>query len=148
MKMKLELAIALSHSARLLILDEATNGLDFMARNEILDILMDFIQDESCGVLLSSHMIEDLERICDYITFIHNGNVVFSENKDDLLDKYAVINIDENKLSELDKNAIIYMDKTQYSSKALVFRNQIPSGFKTEKTTIQDIMYFYMKGGK
>lgn len=148
MKMKFELAIALSHSAKLLILDEATNGLDFMARNEILDILMDFIQDESCGVLLASHIIEDMERICDYITFIHNGNVVFSENKDDLLDKYAVINIDENKLSELDSKTVVYTDKTQYSSKALVYRNQIPSGFETEKTTIQDIMYFYMKGGK
>ena len=133
MKMKLELAIALSHSAKLLILDEATNGLDFMARNEILDILMDFIQDESCGVLLASHIIEDMERICDYITFIHNGNVVFSENKDDLLDKYAIINIDENKLSELDSKAVVYTDKTQYSSKALVYRNQIPSGFETKK---------------
>lgn len=99
-------------------------------------------------MLLASHIIEDIERICDYITFIHNGNVVFSENKDDLLDKYAVINIDENKLSELDSKAVVYTDKTQYSSKALVYRNQIPSGFETEKTTIQDIMYFYMKGGK
>ncbi|MEA4971915.1 ABC transporter ATP-binding protein YtrB [bioreactor metagenome] len=147
MKMKLELAVALSHSAKLLILDEVTNGLDPMARNEILDILLDFIQDEKCGVLISSHIIGDLEKICDYITFIHEGKLVFSEEKDELLEKYAVINVDEQKLSELDEKAVVSLDKTKFSSKALVIKNMIPRDFEVEKTSIEDIMLFYMKRG-
>lgn len=148
MKMKFELAIALSHNAKLLILDEVTNGLDPMARNEILDILLDFIQDDSRSVLLSSHIIGDLEKICDYITFLHKGKLVFSEEKDKLLDKYAVVNVDEAKLSELDERAIIALDKTKFSSKALVVKNMIPRGFDIERTSIEDIMLFYMKRGE
>lgn len=147
MKMKLELAAAFSHGAKLLILDEVTNGLDPMARNEILDILMGFIQDEKCSVLISSHIIGDLERICDYITFIHKGELVFSEEKDALLEKHAVINVDEQKFSELDEEAVIAVDKTKYSSKALVIKSRIPTGFEFEKTSIEDIMLFYMKRG-
>lgn len=147
MKMKFELAVTLSHGAKLLILDEVTNGLDPMARNEILDILLDFIQDERCAVLISSHIIGDLEKICDYITFLHQGKLIFSEEKDELLEKYAVINVDECKLSELDEKALIALDKTKYSSKALVLKNMIPKDFEVEKTSIEDIMLFYMKRG-
>src|SRR5690606_21312452 len=84
MKMKLSIAIALSHQAKLLILDEATSGLDPMVRDEILDIFLDFMQDEEHTILLSSHIISDIEKIADYVTFIHRGNIVFSKNKDDL----------------------------------------------------------------
>lgn len=145
MKMKLEIAIALSHGAKLLILDEATNGLDPSARLEILDLLMDFIQDERCSVLISSHIIGDLEKICDYITFIHNGKVIFSEEKDELLEKYAVINVDEGQLAELDISAVVAADRTSWSSKALVYRKMIPDSFETEKTNIEDIMLYYLK---
>ena len=131
MKVKLEIAIALSHNAKLLILDEVTNGLDPSARMEILDI--------------SSHIIGDLEKICDYITFIHKGKIVFSENKDDILDKYAVINVDGQKMKELDEKAVISVSRTSYSEKALVYRDAIPSGFETEKTSIEDIMLYYIK---
>ena len=131
MKVKLEIAIALSHNAKLLILDEVTNGLDPSARMEILDMLLDFIQDEKRAVLISSHIIGDLEKICDYITFIHKGKIVFSENKDDILDKYAVINVDGQKMKELDEKAVISVSRTSYSEKALVYRDAIPSGFET-----------------
>lgn len=145
MKVKLEIAIALSHNAKLLILDEVTNGLDPSARMEILDMLLDFIQDEKRAVLISSHIIGDLEKICDYITFIHKGKIVFSENKDDILDKYAVINVDGQKMKELDEKAVISVSRTSYSEKALVYRDAIPSGFETEKTSIEDIMLYYIK---
>lgn len=148
MKMKLEIAIALSHGARLLILDEATNGLDPSARLEIMDLLMDFIQDERCSVLISSHIIGDLEKICDYITFIHSGRVIFSEGKDELLEKYAVINVNDGQLAELDKSAVVATDKTSWSSKALVYREMIPDGFETERTSVEDIMLYYLKRGE
>ena len=114
MKMKLEIAIALSHEARLLVLDEVTNGLDPSARMEILDMLLEFIQAEDRAVLLSSHIIGDLEKICDYITFIHKGEIIFSENKDDLLEKYAVINADTDRIRELDEKAVIALDKKSF----------------------------------
>ena len=145
MRMKLEIAAAFSHGAKLLILDEATNGLDPAARMEILDMLMDFIQDERCAVLISSHIVGDLEKICDYITFIHNGRVIFSENKDELLEKYAVINVSEKQLSELDSDAVVAEDRTKWSNKALVYKSMIPEGFEKEKTTVEDIMLYYIK---
>ena len=89
--MKLSIAVALSHDSKLLILDEATSGLDPIVRDEILDVFLDFIQDESHSIFISSHIISDLEKICDYITFIHNGKIIFSEVKDELLDKYTII---------------------------------------------------------
>lgn len=148
MKMKLEIAIALSHDAKLLILDEVTNGLDPSARMEILDMLLEFIQNEDRAVLISSHIIGDLEKICDYITFIHNGEIVFSENKDDLLERYAVINVSDKQMEELDEKAVIAFDKKSFSSKALVYKNMIPNGFETERTTIEDIMLYHLKRGE
>lgn len=90
MRMKLSIAIALSHSARLLILDEATSGLDPVAREEILDLLLEFIQDESHSVFISSHILSDLEKVADYIAFIHRGQLIFFEDKDSLRDNYAL----------------------------------------------------------
>lgn len=145
MKMRLEIAAALSHNARLLILDEVTNGLDPAARMEVLDMLLDFIQDERCSVLISSHIVGDLEKICDYITFIHRGRLVFSENKDDLLEEYAIINIDDARLKELDENAVVAVNKTSCSQTALVLKDKIPGGFECQKAGIEDIMVYYIK---
>ena len=145
MKMRLEIAVALSHNARLLILDEVTNGLDPAARMDVLDMLMDFIQDERCSVLISSHIVGDLEKICDYITFINKGRLVFSENKDDLLDEYAIINIDDARINELDENAVIAVNKTSCSQTALVLKDKIPRGFECQKAGIEDIMLYYIK---
>ena len=91
MKMKLAIAAALSHHPKFLILDEATSGLDPMVREEILDIFLEFIQDEEHSILLSSHIISDLEKIADYVTFIHRGEVLFSEAKDQLLEEYGIL---------------------------------------------------------
>ena len=114
MKMKLAIAVALSHSARLLLLDEATSGLDPIVRDEILDILLEFIQDESCGVLFSSHITGDLEKIADYVTFIHQGKILLSEPKDLLLEKYGVIRCTKEELAALDKSAVVGMRRHQF----------------------------------
>ncbi len=91
MKVKLMLAVALSHDARLLILDEPTSGLDPIARSELMEILSDFIQDEQKGVLFSTHITADLEKVADFITFIQNGRIIFTGRKDDLMERYCVV---------------------------------------------------------
>ena len=107
MKMKLGIAIALSHNAKLLILDEPTSGLDPVVRDEIIDIFNDFTRDENHSILISSHIVSDLEKICDYISFLHNGRLMLCEEKDRLLEQYGFINTTEEVLRELDKSAVI-----------------------------------------
>ena len=95
MKMKLKIAVALAHHPRLLILDEPTSGLDPVARNEILDIFQEFIQDEEHGIFVSSHITSDLEHIADYITFINNGEIIFTKTRDELLENYGIVKCSE-----------------------------------------------------
>lgn len=95
MKMKLNIAIALSHNAKLLILDEATTGLDPIVRNQILDMFSDFVSNKENSILMSSHIVSDLERLCDWITYIDHGSLLFSMNRDELLDKFNCIKCKE-----------------------------------------------------
>ena len=115
MTMKLSIAAALSHDSRLLILDEATSGLDPIVRDEILDILLDFIQDETHSVLMSSHIVSDLEKACDYIAFLHQGRLVFCEEKDELLDNLLLLIDLENTLKF--NNILVFVNLKQYLSK-------------------------------
>ena len=148
MKMKLSIAVALSHDSRLLIMDEATSGLDPVVRDEILDIFLEFIQDEGHSIFISSHIISDLEKICDYITLIHKGKIIFSEAKDDLLDRYAVIKCSEEEYQMLDRAAIIGMRKNRFGIEALALKKKIPSTVFKDAATIEDIMLYYVKGEK
>ncbi len=148
MKMKLSIAVALSHDSKLLILDEATSGLDPIVRDEILDVFMDFIQDENHSILISSHIISDLEKICDYITFIHKGSIIFSEEKDVLLSKYALIKCSEAEYEFVDKSAIIGARKSSFVVEALALKSKIRADIKTDITTIEDIMLYFVKEGK
>ena len=107
MRMKLSIAAALSHDSRLLLLDEATSGLDPVVRDEMLDVLRDFIQDERRSVLLSSHIISDLEKVCDYVTFLHKGRLLLSEPKDELMDRYVMAKAPEAELRRLDPAAVV-----------------------------------------
>lgn len=120
MKVKLAFAVALSHKAELLILDEATSGLDPVIRDDILDILLDFVQDENHAVLVSSHIISDLEKIADYITFIHKGKLVFSFPKDELVDNYGIVSCGAAVFDSLDKTDLIAYRKEDYQYKVLV----------------------------
>ena len=146
MRMKLAIAAALSHGAKLLILDEATSGLDPMARDELLDIFNDFTRDENCSILLSSHIVSDLEKICDYIAFLHKGRLVLCEEKDRLLEEYALIRLTEERLRELPEESIISRRASGYATEALVLRGGIPAAIPTEHTSLEDFILFMAKG--
>ncbi|MCH7321978.1 ABC transporter ATP-binding protein [Solibacillus sp. MA9] len=152
MRMKLSIAIALSYDAKLLILDEPTSGLDPVVRNEILNIFQDFIIDEERAILLSSHITTDLEKIADYITFIHNGEVILNDMKDDLIYKYGVVKCSEQQFDSLDQTHIIGYEKGQFAVQALVNNKQAVQhmypDLVIDAPTIDDIMLYYVRGDK
>ncbi len=157
MKMKLSIAVALSHDSKLLILDEATSGLDPIARDEILDILQEFTLNEEHSVFLSSHIVSDLEKICDSITFIHKGSIIFSSYKDELLDSYKLIKCSQKDLALLDPSIVIGKRKNSFGAEVLVkqednaqdftVKGSLDKGTVIEKASIEDIMLFYVKEG-
>lgn len=140
MKMKLSLAVALSHQAKLLIMDEATSGLDPIARDEILDVFNEFTRDEEHSVLISSHIVSDLEKICDYIAFIHKGRLLFCEEKDILLEQYGILHVRTQDFEAIDPEAVVSSRNTGYGVEALVKRGMVPEGMKTEKAGIENII--------
>ena len=146
MKMKLSMAVALSHQAELLLLDEATSGLDPVAREEILDLLMDFMQDEDHTILISSHILSDLEKIADYIVFIHQGKLLFMEAKDVLKEEYRICSLSKEDAEKLDPKAIIGRKVHAFGQELLVRKNLVPKNLKLEKPSIEDIMVYFVKG--
>ncbi|MFI3326324.1 MAG: ABC transporter ATP-binding protein [Clostridia bacterium] len=148
MKMKLSIAVALSHNSKLLIMDEATSGLDPVVRNEILDEFLDFMQDEEHSILISSHILSDLEKICDYITFIHKGKIVFSENKDELLEKYAVLKCSKEDFKNIDSEAVIGSKIHEFGVEALVEKDRVTNDLILDKATTEDIMLYFVKEKK
>ena len=145
MRAKLNIAVALSHKAQLLVLDEATSGLDPVVRDEILDILQDFVQDENHSVLISSHITSDLEKICDYIAFIRDGEIVFVENKDDLINNYAIIHCKNDEFAAVNPDAVISHKQNSFSTQALVFKDKLTGEYVMDKPSIEDIMLYYTK---
>ncbi len=145
MKMKLGIAIALSHRAKLLLLDEATSGLDPVARDEVLDILNDFTRQEDHSVLLSSHIVSDLEKICDYIAFLHKGKLLLCQEKDRLREEYGILHCSGEMLDELDQGAILHSKYTRYGAEAIVRRSAIPSGLPLSPVTIEELFVSMVK---
>lgn len=150
MRMKLAITCAMSHHAKLLILDEATSGLDPIVRDEILEVFMDFIQDEEHSILLSSHITSDIEKIADYIVFIHEGKIVLNEAKDDLLEQYGVFKTDEQGLNMLDKSDYVGYRKSSVQIEVLVKnREAIRKKIKNaviDPASLENIMLFTVKG--
>lgn len=151
MKMKFSLAIALSHNAELIIMDEPTSGLDPVFRSEILDILYNLIQDENKGIFFSTHITTDLDKIADYITFINNGETVFSKAKDDLLDKYAVVKGGLEILNDETKKNFIGFRKNSFGFEALTddvakVQRLHKDDVILEKATLEDIMVYTVRG--
>lgn len=145
MKMKLSIAVAMSHDAKLLILDEATSGLDPMAREEILNIFFDYTREENHTILISSHIISDLEKLCDYITFIHKGKVLFSEEKDQLLEDYAILRCGNEDLKRIPKEQILGKRSSAYSTEVLVKRSKELKEFNLDKAGVEDIILLMTK---
>lgn len=148
MKMKLAISVAMSHGARLLVLDEATSGLDPIVRDEILDLFNEFTRDETHSILLSSHIVTDLEKICDYIVFLHEGRVVMAEEKDALLEKYALLTLSEADYAALDPGAVLRVMRVHGVVRVLALREGLPDGMAIDRTGIEDIMLLLTKGEK
>lgn len=148
MKMKFAIAVALSHQPKLLILDEATSGLDPMVRDEILTLFNDFTRDEEHSILLSSHIVSDLEKVCDYIAFLHKGKLILCEEKDRLLEEYAIVKTSQSALDQLPQDAIISSKASPYGTEALVKKAMLPHGMQTEFTTLENIILFLAKRGE
>lgn len=150
MKIKLCIAAALSHAPRLLILDEATSGLDPVIRDEILDLFLDFIQDEEHSILLSSHITSDLEKVADYITFLHNGRLVFCKPKDELIYRYGILRCSDADYRSIDRADIVASRRRDYEWDVLVSDRDAASrkyrGAVVDTSSIDEMMLLYIKG--
>ncbi|CAK7015929.1 MAG: Vitamin B12 import ATP-binding protein BtuD [Desulfovibrio sp.] len=150
MKMKLSIAAALAHRPKLLILDEATSGLDPIVRSEILDVFLDFIQDEEHSILISSHITSDLEKVADYITFIHEGRVVLSESKDKMLYEYGILKCGADDFAKIDAGDIVSFRKSGFGYEALTADKNAAAhkygNMVIDSASLEDIMLFTVKG--
>nr|WP_296362432.1 hypothetical protein [Virgibacillus sp.] len=152
MKMKLNIIIGLAHSPKLLILDEPTSGLDPSARMEMLDLFLEFIQNEEHSILISSHITNDLERIADYIVMIHDGKIILQLDKDELLYKYGIIRCSEKQLQYIPKNVIFAYHKTNSLCEVVIkdapgMKEAYPE-LTIDGLSIDDMMAIYIKGEK
>ena len=145
MKMKLGIAIALSHNAKLLILDEATSGLDPVVRDEVVEMLSDFTRDENHSILISSHIVSDLEKLCDYIAFIHKGKLLLCEEKDQLLSEYGLVHCTAEELQSIPSCAIKYKKENPYGVELMVQRSAIPSSVNVSPISIEELFVFMVK---
>ena len=146
MKMKLCIAVALAHHPKLLLLDEATSGLDPVVRDELIDLLLDFVRDENHAILISSHIVSDLEKLCDTSAFLHKGKLLLCEDKDTLREEYALWHGTAEQLEELDKNAIVSRRVTAYGAEALVKRELVPAGSTLTPVSIEELFVLMVKG--
>ena len=152
MKMKLQIAAALSHDAKLLIMDEATTGLDPVVRNEILDIFLEFLQNEDHSILMSSHITSDLEKIADSVTFIDKGRLLLTGYKDDILESHGVIKCSKEDYENIGEGDIISARISDFGVEAMVSDKKAVSrkysGLVIDPTTLEEIMLFYVNRDK
>ena len=142
MRMRLGLAAALSHQPKLLLLDEATSGLDPVVRDDILTILSDFTRNEEHAVLISSHIVSDLEKICDYIAFLHRGRLLLCEEKDRLTEEYGIL---RGTTEGIEPAAVCGQRATPYGTEYLVRRSAVPAGVPLGQVNIEDLFVFMAK---
>lgn len=148
MKMKLCLAVALSHHPKLLLLDEATSGLDPVVRDELIDLLLDFVRDKNHAILISSHIVSDLEKLCDTIAFLHKGRLLLCEDKDTLREEYALWHGTVAQLEELAPDVVVSQRVTPYGAEALVKRDGVPTGSALTPVSIEELFVLMVKGEK
>lgn len=147
MVMRLSIAAALSHATELLVLDEPTSGLDPVMRAEILDIFLEFMQDETHSILMSTHITSDLEHIADYICFIHKGKMIFTEERNEMLEKHRILKCTEEQLARIDKADIIGLRKGRFQNEVLTTNAEKYPDIPADAPSIEEIMVFYVKEG-
>ena len=145
MKMKLGLAVALSHEAKLLILDEATSGLDPVVRDEVVSILSEFTRDESHSILISSHIVSDLEKLCDYVAFLHKGKLLLCEEKDMLLSEYGILHC---RPEDLPETGVLHQKLSPYGAEAIVRRDAVKPGTALSPISMEELFVFMSKEAK
>lgn len=145
MKMKLGLAVALSHEAKLLILDEATGGLDPVVRDEVVDMLAEFTRDETHAILISSHIVSDLEKLCDYVAFLHKGKLLLCEEKDLLLSEYGILHC---KPEELPEEGILHKKQNAYGVEAIVRRDAVKPETALSPISMEELFVFMSKDAR
>ena len=148
MKMKLGIAVAMSHGARLLILDEATSGLDPVVRDEVVTMLSEFTREEGHSILISSHIVSDLEKLCDYIAFLHKGKLMLYEEKDVLLSRYGIVYCTHEQLPLLSPTAVLHRKENPYGAEVLVLRDAVPGDWKISPVSIEELFVFMVKEAK
>ncbi len=150
MRTKLCIAAALSHDPKILILDEATSGLDPVMRDDILDVFLDFVQDENHSILMSSHITTDLEKVADYIVFIHQGKIILSKSKDELIYNYGIIRCGSALFESIDKSEVLAYRKCDFQWEVLVEdKEKFKRRYKEaviDDASIDDILLLYIKG--
>ncbi len=144
-RMKAGFACALAHHPKLLLLDEATSGLDPIIRDELLDILLDFTREENHSILISSHIVSDLEKVCDYICFLHEGRIILTEEKDRIRDVYGRIQMTAEELEKLDPQAVIGRRVSPYGCEAIIRKDLLPE-LETAPADIEELFVFMVKG--
>ncbi|MBQ7321309.1 MAG: ABC transporter ATP-binding protein [Clostridia bacterium] len=145
MLVKLNLAIALSHGAKLLILDEATNGLDALVRDEVIDLLMEFTREEDRSVLISSHMIGDLEKICDYVAFLRAGKLALCEEKDQLRERYLLVRGTAEQLAQIPDEAVLGRRGNAFGAEAIVERTAVTQGMDAAPVPLEELFIMMEK---
>ena len=152
MRMKLQIAVAMSHKAKLLIMDEPTSGLDPIVRNEMIGIFRDFVVEEDHTILLSSHITGDLEKIADEVVFIDGGKIVFSGNKDEILEKQGILKCKKEEASKVSEALIVGVEEEAYSTSILVNDRhaaaQLYPDMVIEEAALEDIMIYYVNAEK
>lgn len=147
-KMKLGIAIALSHGAKLLILDEATSGLDPVVRDEVVTLLHEFTRESANSILISSHIVSDLEKLCDYIAFLHKGQLLLYQEKDVLLGEYGIVRGTAEQLQTLDLKMILGKKTNDYGGEVLVKRSGVPADMVISPINIEELFLFMIKEAK
>ena len=145
-RQRVAIARAFIKNAPVIVLDEATSGLDPVVRDELIDLLLDFVRDENHAILISSHIVSDLEKLCDTIAFLHKGKLLLCEDKDTLREEYALWHGTAGQLEELDKNAIVSRRVTAYGAEALVKRELVPAGSTLTPVSIEELFVLMVKG--
>ncbi len=152
MKMKLQIAVALSHNAKLLIMDEATTGLDPVVRNECLDIFQEYLQDEGHSILMSSHITTDLEKIADSVTFIHKGRLLLTGYKDDVLEQHGLMKCKKSEYKDIEPEDVVSVRLSDFGAQILVRDKALCrrkySGLVLDNTTLEEIMLYYVNAEK